>query len=180
MPLRLLNSSGRLITSVSASQAGLAGIMIVAFGVYDVSASKPHSAPVDWLLHTTMIQSVRARAGDAPAAAPFSAAEVRRGFAVYDSHCVACHGGPGVPRAQWSAGLMPAPPYLLDAARRWSPAELRFIVGHGVKMTAMPAWDLSLPPSDVTSLVAFLEALPDLAPAQYQAMRQKGAVPPAH
>jgi hypothetical protein len=67
--------------------------------------------------------------------------------------------------------MTPTPPYLEDAARRWRPEELYWIVGQGVKMTAMPAWGETRSNGQVWDLVAFLEALPDLTTADYARMR---------
>jgi Cytochrome c, mono- and diheme variants len=151
--------------------AGIVGAGIIFGGWYDVSARKPHSLLTSWVLHTTMTHSIRTRAHYETA--PFSARQVREGFGLYEDHCAMCHGGPGVARPKWVMGLEPTPPYLLDAAQRWSPAELRFIIKHGVKMTAMPAWGLSRSEEDITSLVAFLERLPDVTPNEYRAMQSQ-------
>lgn len=153
--------------------AGLVGAGIVFGGWYDVSASKPHGVLVSWALHTTMIHSIEARAHYDTAPAQFSAEQVHQGFGLYEDHCAMCHGGPGIARPRWVMGLEPTPPYLLDAARQWSPAELRFVIKHGVKMTAMPAWGLSRSEEDITSLVAFLEQLPSITPTEYRAMQSQ-------
>ena len=79
-----------------------------------------------------------------------------------------CHGGPGVSRAPWVRGLTPTPPFLMDAAYRWTPAQLGYILEHGVKMSAMPAWGAVRTPAEIWELVAFLEALPDLSPSDFQ------------
>ncbi len=165
--------------------AGLAALLVVvlviANGWYDVAASRGHSAPVAWLLHTTMIQSVKNQARNGPDDVEFSDAQVQQGFQEYDSHCLACHGAPGIARAQWTNGITPTPPYIIDAARHWTPKELHFIVANGIKMTAMPAWNASLSPEQITSLVAFLEKLPDIMPSQYETMRGRlhHRLPPA-
>jgi mono/diheme cytochrome c family protein len=151
--------------------AALIGGAIVFFGIYDISASKPHSALTAWALHTTMTNSVAARANYKTAPRQFSAEQAREGFALYEDHCAMCHGGPGIARPKWVMGLEPTPPYLVDAARQWSPAELRFIIKNGVKMTAMPAWGLSRSDEEITSLVAFLENLPAITPEQYRALQ---------
>jgi len=74
--------------------------------------------------------------------------------------------------------MNPSPPYLLDQSRRWTPNQLFWIVRNGVKMTGMPAWGLTQSDAEVWNLVAFLEAMPDLAPADYQKMRTE-LPPPA-
>lgn len=170
---------------VGAAAALISGVLIGAIvgmgvifgGWYDVSARKPHGLATSWILHTTMIHSIHARAHYQSAPEQFSTEQVHEGFGLYEDHCAMCHGGPGIARPKWVMGLEPTPPYLLDAAQRWSPAELRFVIKHGVKMTAMPAWGLSLSEEDITSLVAFVENLPAIGPSQYRAMRAQRSDP---
>jgi mono/diheme cytochrome c family protein len=156
---------------------GAGGLLVVEGGLFDATAITPHRAIVGWAAHTAMIKAVRRTAGGIQAPAGFTAAQVTAGFRIYDQRCAMCHGGPGVPRADWTTGLTPTPPYLLDAARQWTPAQLRVIVGDGVKMTAMPAWSTTLSEAEVWDVVAFLEDLPDLSAADYARLR--AAAPPA-
>jgi len=162
-------AAGALLTLVA---MGAVGLLVVEDGLFSASAVTPHGAFLGWATHTTMIHSVARSARDAPAPRRFSQAQVAQGFRLYDRHCAMCHGGPGLPRESWTRGLSPTPPYLLDAARRWTPAQLKVIVADGVKMTAMPAWSLTLGEAETWDLVAFLEALPYLSAADYQAMRR--------
>ncbi len=150
---------------------GLGGLAVVETGAFDVRASTPHGPLVSWATHATMIHATQHRAASVQAPAGFTAAQVEAGFREYDVDCAACHGGPGVSRAAWVSGINPSPPYLLDAQRRWSAAELYLIVGDGVKMTAMPAWKLTRSDTDIWNLVAFLEALPYITPQAYAQMR---------
>jgi mono/diheme cytochrome c family protein len=163
---------GWVLGGFTALIAAIAIALFVIFsGAFDVTASTPHHPLVAWATHTTMKHSVRARAKGRAAPKAFTAAQVAAGFNEYDQHCAACHGGPGLSRAVWASAISPTPPYLLDAARRWSPAELEFIVHNGVKMTAMPAWGEVERDDQIWNLVAFLEALPRLSAADYANMR---------
>lgn len=137
-------------------------------GGFDTSASVPHIRAVGWAAHATMQHSVALRARRIHPPAAFSASDVAAGARLYNQNCIACHGGPGVPRAAWVSAMIPTPPYLVDAPRRWSRAELFEIVDHGVKMTAMPAWGLRYSQRDVWSLVAYLESLPRIPPRTFQ------------
>ena len=167
--------AGILIGWISAAAIAAVAIAVVVWsGLYDVAASTLHPNPVHWVIHTTMIRSVQARAGNS-VPARYSKLAMEHGFRIYDKHCVMCHGAPGVPRAPWTAGLNPNPPYLIDAARRWSPSDLKFIVSNGIKMTAMPAWEFSLSKSDLADLVAFLEALPNVSATRYAALRRQNS-----
>ncbi|HEY2749728.1 cytochrome c [Phenylobacterium sp.] len=152
---------------------GIVALVIVCFGYFDTTASTPHPPLVAWATHMTMKNAVRRAAAKMPPPSQFTAASVQRGFAIYDTNCEACHGGPGVPRAAWVSGMTPSPPFLLGAARQWTPNQLFWIVRHGVRMTGMPAWDQTLSQADVWHVVAFLEALPGYSAADYARLRDR-------
>jgi mono/diheme cytochrome c family protein len=139
----------------------------IALGMFDVAATTPQTDWTSWITHTTMIRSVKMRAGAPPRSQNLPRAQVERGSRLYESHCVACHGGPGISRADWTAGLNPTPPYLLDTAREWSSSQLHFIIANGVKMTAMPGWKLRFSDQDIWSVVAFVKALRGMSRAYY-------------
>ncbi|MGI8841780.1 MAG: c-type cytochrome [Caulobacteraceae bacterium] len=176
---RRLAETWLLAWLAAAALAGAAVMAVIEGGLFDATASTPHYPPVGWAAHAAFISSVKARAGDIRAPAHFSPAETLAGFHEYDRDCAMCHGGPGVARAAWVQGLTPTPPYLLDAARRWSPAQLYWIVGQGIKMTAMPAWRLTRTEGEVWNLVAFLEILPYLTADDYARMRAADGAAPA-
>ena len=150
---------------------GIGALIVIEGGLFNATASTQHLPAVALAAHTAFIRSVQVRARGIEPPARFTPAEVTAGFRDYDVSCVACHGAPGIPRADWAGGMTPTPPYLEDAARRWRPEELYWIVGQGVKMTAMPAWGETRSDGQVWDLVAFLEALPDLRTADYARMR---------
>jgi mono/diheme cytochrome c family protein len=160
---------------------GFGALAIVETGAFDTSASTPHSFLVAWATHTTMIHSVRLRSRGVVPPARFTGDDVRAGFRLYEADCLSCHGGPGIARGRLAAGMNPTPPYLLDAARKWPPAQLYQIVRNGVKMTGMPAWRGVRSDREMWSLVAFLDALPALTPQAYLQMRREAgdANPPA-
>ena len=149
-----------VFTLCAVGVAGLAIVLILFLGGFNAAADAGWSQSATWAIHRTMIHSVEARAGGLTPPDQFTEAEVRQGFRVYDSHCAMCHGGPGLGRQPWTAGMEPSPPYLIDAAQRWQPEDLYWIVRHGVKMTGMPAWDTRISRTDTWNLVAFLDALP--------------------
>jgi len=168
---------GAIIAVVFLMPLGVFGY--VKSGVYDVAASKPHTKFTEWLTHETMIHSVRSHAKGIEAPATASAAQVIRGFCAYETHCVACHGAAGVPRQRWVSGMEPQPPYLLDAADRWKPRELFWIVKNGIKMTGMPSWRDELSDAQVWDLVAWLEAtrqLPSQTYVRWRADRRCGSI----
>ena len=142
-------------------------------GGFNTAASKPHYKVVAVVTHNTMINSVKKRATKVQAPEAFTPEQVLAGAKSYEEHCLACHGGAGVSRAVWASTMTPSPPYVVDSARNWSKSDLYIILLQGVKMSAMPAWGEILPDRELWNLVAFLDAMPNLSPADYRAMREK-------
>jgi mono/diheme cytochrome c family protein len=145
----------------------LGAVAFVKSGLFNVGASKPHTKLAEWLTHETMIHSVRRHASGIAAPPNATAQQVRAGFCLYETHCVACHGAAAVARDQWVSGLEPSPPYLLDATSRFTPAELFWIAKNGIKMTGMPSWRDSLTDRDIWNVVAWIEASTRLPPQTY-------------
>lgn len=148
--------------------AALAGAAVVLFGLYDVASTEQHFQVTYNLLETTMRNSVRRQARHLRPPA-LDQARARRGALVYAARCTACHGGPGVAPQPFALGMQPIPGPLIDAARHWNPAELYWITRHGVKMSGMPAWQFHLADGELWDVVAFLQRLPLMTPADYAA-----------
>jgi len=151
----------------------LGAFACVKSGLYNVAASKPHTTFNWWLTNATMIHSVRRHARSIAAPERASAAQVARGFCIYETHCVACHGAAGVAREAWAGGMEPQPPYLLDATQKFSPAELFWIAKNGIKMTGMPSWRERLSDAQLWEVVAWLEASRQLPPQTYRRWRAR-------
>ena len=149
---------------------GLGALATVEFGLFDTTSTKPHNELISWAAHATFIHSTRSRSEGVRAPDAFTPAQVQAGADQYVHDCMMCHGGPGVARARWVRGLTPTPPFLLDTAHRWTKPQLFYILQRGVKMSAMPAWGETRGDAQLWSLVAFLEAMPELSPAQFHAM----------
>jgi mono/diheme cytochrome c family protein len=155
--------------AIAAAAAAGAAVGVVAFGAYDISALDEHLRPTYWLLDVTKRRAVaqRARAISVP---PLDEARVReRGVALYDRHCTACHGAPGVAPQPFALSMKPAPASLVHTARQWTLPEIYWTVRYGIKMTGMPAWQFRLPDDDLWAISAFVERMPQLTPRQYQA-----------
>ena len=150
-----------------------AGLAILETGAFDPRASTPHNAIVAWATHETMVHAMHKQARGVIPPRALTPAETIAGLHTYERDCISCHGGPGVPRGAWTQGINPSPPFLLDASRRWSPGELYWIVKHGVKMTAMPAWGPTESDGKIWDMVAFLEAMPEMRPADFQRLQRR-------
>lgn len=158
-----------LIALLALGIAGTAGgALFVYFGVYNVAATEQHTGPVYWLLDVAMRRSVQRRAEHIQVPALDERATIERGFRLFEANCEICHGGPGVAPGAIALGLTPLPANLAHAALQLKPAELFWVIKHGIKMAGMPAWEFRLPEQDLWAIVAFVEELPKLTPLQYK------------
>jgi len=136
-------------------------------GVYDVAATTPHWPIAGTILEMARLRSIKAHAaGTAAPPGLDDPAKVLIGVEHYAAHCAVCHGAPGVPRGDIGRGLYPAPPDLAKAALLYTPAELFWILKHGIKMTGMPAWS-DHSDEELWATVAFLEKLPGMSEQDY-------------
>lgn len=149
----------------------LLGFAFIYSGIFNVAAAVPHTELERWVLQTAKEHSVRARADEVTVPDLSGEDLVESGFMNFDGTCAPCHGAPGIDRGAIGRNQTPQPPALAQAATRWSPAELFWIVTNGIKMTGMPAWGPEFPEEDRWAIVAFIGALPDMSPEQYEAMR---------
>ena len=147
---------------------GIAAALIYS-GSYDIGVDAPHSAPVVALLESARIHSIRTHARYLQVPSDLNSnRRVSSGAAEYAEMCSQCHLAPGMEKTEISKGLYPAAPELArgDAL---SPAEQFWVIKHGVKLTAMPAWGRTHGDEELWDLVAFLKKLPNLDPPGYDA-----------
>lgn len=139
-------------------------------GLYDISATDQHLRLTYYTIRKTLERSVERRAADIDVPPLGAPDQVKRGVVLFRDHCVQCHGAPGVPPEPFSMGLTPLPTPLARSGRDRSPAYLYWVIRHGIKMTGMPAWQYRVSDAEIWALVAFLQRLPRLSPAEYMAM----------
>jgi mono/diheme cytochrome c family protein len=152
-----------------------AGLLWMYSGAVDVAATSPHWAVTRWLLATARTRSIERHAGDVqPPASLDDPQRIADGAASYDEMCAGCHGAPGRERSEIAKGLNPAPPELDEEADEWSPAQVFWVVQHGIRMTGMPGFGPTHSDEALWQIVAFVERLPDLTPDAYRALARAG------
>ena len=151
--------------------AVVAVIAIASFiwsGIYNVAADDHHTRPVYSLMETVRKRSIEARASKLEVPALKDPARITQGAGNYDAMCTGCHLKPGMTETELSKGLYPEPPdltkYTVDAA------EAFWVIKHGIKASGMPAWGKSMDDQYIWNMVAFLQELPKLNAAQYEAL----------
>jgi mono/diheme cytochrome c family protein len=157
-----------------------AGLAFVYSGTYDVAASSPDAGLIHWALETTQERSVHRAAEAFEETAQVPDLEdprlIRRGFVLYDELCAVCHGAPGVPISEIGQGLNPYPPELAAEAAEEEPAEVFWVVKHGIKMTGMPAFGVARSDEEIWAITAFLKRMPKLSPEEYERMGRGAGV----
>jgi len=173
--------------SVSALRAflvSLAVLVVVAAalllsGVYDIGADAPHWRWVERLAAAARNASIAARAEDIIPPDLSKPELIAKGAVHYSEMCAGCHGAPGIAESEIRKGLYPRPPELREAAHADASRQF-WVIKHGIKMSAMPAWGATHDDDAIWGIVAFLRKLPALSAAQYQALAANQSNTPHH
>lgn len=138
-------------------------------GVYNIGADEPHSKLVYSTLDKFRERAIAHHARNIVRPADLGDAKrIATGAGLYAEMCTGCHLGPGVEKSEMSQGLYPPAPELARGIDH-TPAEMFWIIKHGVKLSAMPAWGKTHDDNLIWDMVAFARALPKMSPEQYQA-----------
>ena len=146
--------------------------VMAACGVFDVAADSPHSALAYRFIHYVRERSVETRTTGVKVPPLGDPAMLVEGTEHYDAMCTGCHLAPGMSENEMRPGMNPKPPVLYRLPRGEA-GEQFWIVKHGIKMTGMPAWGATHTDEEIWDMVALLQKLPTLSPAQYRALVAK-------
>ena len=143
------------------------GLGAIAYsGVYDVGADDHHWSVTFYVLQSVRDRSIRVRSENLQVPDLKDPQLVLQGAGQYAAMCTGCHLAPGVEDSEMRSGMYPQPPNLSKV--RVDPRNAFWVIKHGIKMSAMPAWGASHGDATIWSLVAFLQKLPVLTPQQYK------------
>ena len=142
-------------------------LVVVKTGAYDVAATKPHHKLTEFVLSTTMDNSVRRHASGIEPGARYAGPDRAEGLEHYQAMCVVCHGTPGVDPGEVGLGLNPPAPDLAESVTDLEPREVYWIIKNGIKMTGMPAFGPTHDEAALWNLTAFVKNLPGTTPQQY-------------
>ncbi|MGA6927338.1 MAG: cytochrome c [Desulfosarcina sp.] len=148
-----------------------AGALFYAYsGYYTIAATQPHWAVTSSFIEMLKDRSIEAHSQGIQAPDLNDPALMQAAFAHYHGMCRLCHGAPRVPPEEFANGFYPAPPSMTEGhiQEELSPAELYWIVEHGLKMTGMPAFGPTHDEKELWGLVALAHEMPRMTPEQYQ------------
>lgn len=165
-------SSERMLVVVATLAVLAAGAgAYVWSGWYDIGADAPHWKSTHALLTLLRDRSIQARAEHLVPPNLDDPQLILKGAGQYAAMCTGCHLAPGMRDSEIRPGLYPQPPNL--SRLRLDPRVEFWVIKHGIKMSAMPAWGFSHDDATIWSMVAFLRKLPGMTPAEYKAIVAK-------
>lgn len=147
---------------------------LVAFtGAYQVGADVPHWSITRQAIGFLREHTIERRATDIKPPPLDDPALIKLGAEHYSEMCTGCHLAPGMGHSELRDGLYPEPPNLTRFAP--DPAESFWIIKHGLKMTAMPAWGATHDDHTIWAMVAYLQKQPRMSAAEYQSLTANAA-----
>jgi mono/diheme cytochrome c family protein len=158
--------TGLVVAVTLAALAISGGAVFIGSGVYDIGADDHHTKFALAVIEQLRNRSIEARMRRVEVHSVSDPARIAAGAQRYAALCVTCHLAPGVTKSDLRPGLYPHPPNLAQEERQ---AEQRafWIIKHGIKMSAMPAWGKTLDDAAIWDLVAFVRRLPEMTPETY-------------
>lgn len=142
-------------------------------GLYNVAADTPHWGATQSFVAVIRERSIESRSGAVNVPPLGNSHMISDGAADYDAMCTSCHLAPGMAENEMRPGMNPRPP-VLWRFKHGDPREQFWAIKHGIKMTGMPAWGVTHSDGEIWNMVAFLQKLPQLSPAQYKAAVASG------
>lgn len=158
----------KILLLIGSAAAALV-VLFVYSGAFDVAADVPHSALVYGLMETIRDRSITVRIKSIEVPVLDDPQIITQGARHYADMCTDCHLAPGIDQSELRAGLYPQPPNFTEHIHA-RPAEMFWVIKHGIKMSAMPAWGKTHDDQSIWGIVAFLQKLPELTPGQYETL----------
>jgi mono/diheme cytochrome c family protein len=148
---------------------GAIAALVIYLAIFDVAADVPHSVFATAVIELVRDRSIAARSKDVQVPPLDDSKLIEEGARHYAEMCVGCHLAPGRKESELRNALYPKPPDL-TARFAATPAEEFWVIKHGIKMSAMPAWGATHDDRTIWAIVAFVTKLPELTPDRYQVL----------
>jgi len=136
---------------------GLLVVIVVGLGGAPVNADRKPSALETRLFGMALRASVaRSVAADADPLPP-SPDDLTAGAEIYDDMCARCHGARAGGANDLATAFYPPAPLLPGHRSTYREVELLWIIKHGIRNTAMPAWGTLLSDDDIGQVAALVK-----------------------
>ncbi len=143
--------------------------------------TRANSAPPEMETHIAMSaldNSVERHAPRVNNPVPPTDENLIEGLKIYTMNCALCHGGIDRQPSALGKSFYPPPPNLILSPLDDPEWRVFYVIRTGIRYTGMPAWDKSLPESDIWKLTAFLTRVDKLPPAVQDYWKKSSGVNP--
>lgn len=167
-----------VVSGVVLVAAGAAAVVYT--GSFNTAATVPPGRLEKRIATFALDRSVAKRAPDRKNPLPANAETLREGLREYRSHCLVCHGAPGVDPGSIGQGLNPGAPDLsLPRVQARTDGQLFWLTSEGIRMTGMPAFGPTEDEEEIWHMVAFVRHLPELTDDEVAQLRERPRYAPA-
>jgi mono/diheme cytochrome c family protein len=156
-----------VIAAAAVLAAALCAALFVELGFYNIGADDHHTKITLALIVQLRERSIEARLSSIEPQLAATPEMIKSGGEHYAALCASCHLAPGLTKSELRTGLYPHPPNLAQEEMQESRRAF-WIIKHGIKMSAMPAWGKTLDDAAIWDLVAFVRKMPSLSAEDYQ------------
>jgi len=135
--------------------------------------AKPHALEV-WMARQIRHLAIPLERRNAQNPIPLSPNLIKESLAHFADHCATCHANDGSGQTPIGKNVYPkAPDLRLADTQSMSDGEIFWVIHHGIRFTAMPAWGADDLDKDLDSwkLVHFIRHLPQLTPEELDQMK---------
>lgn len=126
------------------------------YGFFDLSADQNPSALEERIGSSAMDESTGRHAPLRKNPLQANQETLLAGARLYRDKCSDCHGGPVNPNSDYGRSFYPRVPQFMKQAPDMPEHENFYIVKHGVRWTAMPAWGNVMTDSEIWQVVTLL------------------------
>jgi mono/diheme cytochrome c family protein len=134
------------------------------FGFIDLRADQSPSALEEHIALGAMDESTERHAPQQKNPLPPTQENLLAGARLYRDKCSDCHGGPANPSSDYGRSFYPRVPQFTKQAPDMPEHENFYIIKHGVRWTAMPAWGNIMTDSEIWQVVTMLSRFEKLPP----------------
>jgi len=135
----------------------LLALAVVGLGGAPLNADRKPSALETRLFGMALRASVVRNVGADAEPPPPSHDDLTAGAEIYDEMCARCHGASAGGAKALAAAFYPPAPLLPGHRSTYREAELSWIIKHGIRNTAMPAWGRLLSDDDIRQVAALVK-----------------------
>jgi mono/diheme cytochrome c family protein len=161
----------------------IATIIVALVGAYALLQSGLIPANADgkpgglelWAAGTSLDGTLRHQAPKQANPVALTDANLIAGIGLYAQHCAICHGTAAgdASASPIAKGLYPAPPQLATDGVEDDPEGVSYWkIKHGIRLTGMPSWGVTLNDQQIWTLALFLKHMDKLPPDAQQAWRR--------